>query len=120
MFLARKATFLGAAVLLGGTAVACGGSAEGGDNDGGGASTVEVVDARFLPREITVKAGDAVRWNFTGRLPHSVVGDFGAGEVSSERFTGAGSFEVTMTAAGRYEYACGVHTSRMLGTIVVE
>lgn len=120
MFSAGKTVFLGAAVLLGGIAVACGGSAEGGDDDGGGASTVEVVDARFLPRELTVNVGDTVRWSFTGRLPHSIIGDFGAGEVTSERFTGAGSFEVTMTAAGRYEYACGVHTSRMLGTIVVE
>lgn len=120
MFAIGGSRMLVAGALFTALAAGCGGSGEAEGDDDGSSSTVEVVDARFVPKDLTVKVGDTVRWNFTGRLPHSVVGDFGAGEVQSERFTGSGTYEVTFATAGRFEYHCGVHTTRMLGTIIVE
>jgi len=104
-----------AAVLLAG----CGG---GGDDDGGGGggSEVEVIDVLFRPDAVTIKAGETVTWEWSGRLPHQVVGTFNGVEVKSERLTGTGTFSHTFDAAGVFEYTCGVHGIGMAGKVTVE
>lgn len=78
--------------------------------------TVTVGDNFFSPATLTVKAGDTVRWEWSGSLPHSVRFE----DESSPTHTGSGEFELTFDEPGTYDYVCGVHGESMPGTIVVE
>lgn len=78
--------------------------------------TVTVGDNFFSPASLTVKAGDTVRWEWSGSLPHSVRFE----DESSPTHTGSGTFELTFDEPGTYDYVCGVHGESMPGTIVVE
>jgi plastocyanin len=78
--------------------------------------TVTVGDDFFQPAELTVKAGETVRWVWSGGNPHSVK----LNDTTSPTLTGSGNFEFTFDAPGRYEYVCGVHGASMAGVIVVE
>jgi len=78
--------------------------------------TVTVGDNFFQPAELTVKAGDTVRWVWSGSFPHSVKLE----DETSPTYTGSGTFEFTFTEPGRYEYQCGVHGESMPGLVIVE
>lgn len=108
------ALFIAAPVAL----AACGGGDDG--DGGGGGKKVEVVDVLFRPDELTVKVGDTVTWEWSGRLPHQVLGEFNGAEVKSEKLTGTGTYSFTFTAAGVFDYKCGVHGIGMAGKITVE
>ena len=66
-----------------------------------------------------IAVGGTVTWSWTGSLPHSVqtVGSPSFG--SSTTMTGSGTYAVTFTAPGTYQYDCAVHGTAMTGTIVV-
>jgi len=103
-----------AAVLTVGAA-ACGG---GGDGDEGSAAPtgplVVLKSSKFSPRDMTVKAGQAVTWQWKdGFTQHNVVaGDF----VSKTQRSG--TFSHTFTKPGSYPYRCTLH-EKMTGTITV-
>ena len=78
--------------------------------------TVTVGDIFFNPDSLTIKAGDTVRWVWSGSLPHSVRLE----DETSPTHTGSGEFEFTFNEPGTYDYVCGVHGESMPGTIIVE
>ena len=74
---------------------------------------------KFVPAELTIRAGDTVKWsNHEKRTSHSVV--FPAeGGLESERMFPDESWQRQFKQAGRYRYHCGPHPE-MEGVIVVE
>lgn len=82
--------------------------------------TVEVSIAQYLftPQEISIRAGDSVRWtNHEKRTSHSVVFPAESG-LESERLFPDESWQRRFTLPGRYEYHCGPHPE-MKGLVLV-
>jgi len=67
----------------------------------------------------TIPVGSTVTWTWSGSLPHSVQSQGSASFASSATMTGNGTYAVTFTAPGTYQYDCAVHGQLMTGTIVV-
>jgi len=67
----------------------------------------------------TIAVGATVTWSWTGSLPHSVQSVGSTSFASSGTMTGSGTYAVTFTAPGTYQYDCAVH-GQMMGTIVVQ
>jgi len=88
---------------------------------------------RFVPMEITIKAGDTVEWRNIGLIPHTVTADprrapssrnielpDGAEAFDSGWVTSGQSFRYTFSEPGVYRYVCLPHErSLMLGTVIV-
>jgi hypothetical protein len=103
----------------------------GGGYGGGGGGPVGSVTAgpgiQFVSRHNgstntavdTIAAGGTVAWSWTGSLPHSVQSVGSPSFASSGTMTGSGTYAVTFTAPGTYQYDCAVHGQSMTGTIVV-
>ena len=81
-----------------------------------GEGPVTIKGIAFNPKEVHVKAGQQLLWNWEdGGLEHTVTADdksFDSGRKSS------GSWPYTFAKAGTYAYHCEVH-ARMHGTVVV-
>ncbi|HEV7534717.1 MAG TPA: plastocyanin/azurin family copper-binding protein [Acidimicrobiia bacterium] len=81
-----------------------------------GEGPVTIKGVAFNPKEVHVKVGQELIWNWEdGGLEHTVTADdksFDSGRKSS------GSWAQTFTKAGTIAYHCEVH-SKMHGTIVV-
>ena len=116
----RSATI--AAALLGLLAVtsACGGDDQGSSAVPANTFVVQVSDNTFSPASLTVPRDTKLKWTWTGKNAHSVVGKFGNKDVSSEQHKGSGSFELTLDTPGTYSYQCGVHGAAMAGKIIVQ
>jgi copper binding plastocyanin/azurin family protein len=72
------------------------------------------------PAVDTIAVGGSVSWTWTGSLPHSVQ-SIGTSRFSSSSIkTGSGTYAVTFTVPGTYQYDCAVHGTAMRGTIVVQ
>lgn len=79
---------------------------------------VEVIDARFQPAELRIRAGDTVTWvNRERRTSHSIVFDQSGAE--SERFFPGESWSYRFDTVGEHPYHCGPHPE-MRGRIVVD
>lgn len=77
---------------------------------------VTVGDNFFSPANLTIQAGDTVRWtNAAGGNSHNVSGP-GFKSSTSNSFT----FSQTFSTAGSFNYECTIHPSQMQGTITVE
>ena len=88
---------------------------------------------RFVPTEITIKAGDTVEWRNIGFLPHTVTADprrapssrnielpNGAEAFDSGWVTAGQSFRYTFSEPGVYRYVCLPHEqARMAGIVIV-
>ncbi len=88
---------------------------------------------RFVPTEITIKAGDTVEWRNIGSIPHTVTADprrapgsrnvelpSGAEAFDSGLVKGGESFRYTFSKPGVYRYVCLPHErARMLGSVIV-
>ncbi len=101
------------------------------------AGTIIVVELndklRFVPTQITIKAGDTVEWRNIGSIPHTVTADPGRAPSSrnvelpdgAEAFDsgwvmGGQWFRYTFSEPGVYRYICLPHEqARMLGTVIV-
>jgi plastocyanin len=87
------------------------------------AATVKVGDNTFSG-PVTVAKGGKVTWDWTGsNNPHSVVGTSANAKdlLKSGTFSGGkGTYEVSFTAAGTYDYQCGVHGAAMTGKVIAE
>ncbi|WP_371323186.1 plastocyanin/azurin family copper-binding protein [Dechloromonas sp. ZY10] len=79
---------------------------------------VEMLDYRFVPAEVRIKAGDTVRWiNREKRTSHSVL--LVASGQESERLFPAEQWEKVFERSGRHHYRCGPHPE-MQGVVDVE
>jgi plastocyanin len=82
--------------------------------------TVEVSIEKYLftPPEVSIRAGDTVKWvNREKRTSHSVVFPQEGGRESERMFPDE-SWERQFTQPGRYPYTCGPHPE-MKGVIIV-
>ena len=79
------------------------------------------------PAVDTIAVGDTVSWVWTntGSTPHSIESD--PATVTDPSFTSSASktgngkvYTIVFTAAGDYEYDCGIHGNSMTGEIVVQ
>jgi amicyanin len=77
---------------------------------------VDIVNFRFTPAELTVKAGTTIRWTNHGYVPHTV--NFTDGAVNSGVLNNGNQFTHTFTTPGTYPYICHIHPF-MHGTVVV-
>ncbi|UCV20248.1 plastocyanin/azurin family copper-binding protein [Ferribacterium limneticum] len=79
---------------------------------------VRIEGYQFRPAEVSIKAGDSVRWtNHEKRTSHSVV--FPAeGGLESERMFPDESWQRRFDKPGRYAYHCGPHPE-MTGVVLV-
>lgn len=77
--------------------------------------TVRVIDNEFVPAEVEVRVGQAVRWEFAGIAEHDVVADDGSfvSELMRE-----GSYTHVFEAEGEFGYDCSVHPE-MTGVVTV-
>lgn len=84
-------------------------------------TTVKAIDSAFDPRDITVKVGTTLTWDFVGSLPHTVTADDGSFD-SGTKNKGA-TFTQTFTSAGTFKYHCTLHGGKggvgMAGTVTV-
>lgn len=87
------------------------------------AATVTASGASFSPAEVRIKAGETVRWTFTGGS-HNVVSGTSCtpdGKFTSGATKSSGTFDKTFDAAGTYEYYCDPHCGMgMKGKVIVE
>ena len=80
---------------------------------------VRIEGYKFLPPEVTIRAGDSVRWvNREKRTSHSVVFPAEGGRESERMFPDE-SWQQQFEKAGRCEYHCGPHPE-MIGVVVVD
>ena len=80
------------------------------------AVTVQVTDNRFEPAEVTIKPGQAVRWEFLGTAKHDVVSDDRSFVSELKR---DGSYTHIFDEAGEFPYLCSIH-AEMRGVVTVE
>ena len=89
------------------------------------AATVQVTatstpDGAFLPRTVTIRVGDTVRWTNTDGM-HNVVADDNTW-TSGPPTVAPWTFSRTFTTAGTFGYNCNLHGSPgfgMFGTVIV-
>lgn len=83
---------------------------------------VSAVDNEFLPRTITINAGDTVVWTNNGQLPHTVTADDGS--FDSGLFFSGQTFSLTFDTPGTFPYHCTLHGAPggvgMAGVVVVQ
>lgn len=79
---------------------------------------VRVENYHYVPSEIRVKVGTAVKWiNDEKRVSHSILFR-GPQGFESERFFPGETWQRVFDKPGRYEYSCGPHPE-MRGVVVV-
>jgi len=90
----------------------------GGSGAGGGSANAVTVSNNFYsPVSTTVAVGTTVTWTWSSAgTAHTVTMD--TGSVSSGTQS-SGTYTLTFTVAGTYNYHCAVHGAGMYGTIVV-
>jgi len=89
---------------------------------------------KFEPYEVTIKAGQTVRWSNVSFVSHTVTADFdlaadkshvllpdGAKPFNSDLIDPDQGWTKTFTVPGRYRYYCIPHEATgMVGEVVVE
>jgi plastocyanin len=113
------------ALAAGGALAGCGGDDDEGGSSGsssgdGGGDVVEVhmKNIQFDPKDVTVKAGQTVRWVNDDDVEHNVVARSGA-NFKSDLFGKGGTFETKVDKAGTVAYVCTVHPA-MMATLNVQ
>ena len=91
---------------------------------------VAIRDSRYMPRDVTVPAGETVVWTNDDGLGHSVTADDGSfdshpscGGIGGTCMTRGATFRFTFSSPGRVSYYCRAHGARggqgMAGTVTV-
>jgi plastocyanin len=82
-------------------------------------ATVDIIEFKFVPQEITVKVGDSVRWtNREKRQYHSVWFEK-LGEPEPDYLFPDDSYQRRFDQAGNFPYRCGPHPE-MTGVVHVQ
>jgi plastocyanin len=117
---------------------ACGGDDDSGGGGGGGGTSqssgsggggsggtqVSMENIQFSPKDITVKAGQAITFTNKESVPHDVHkqsgpgGDFSSG--SDGGMQQGDTFRLKLDKPGKYTFVCHVHAPGMSGTITVK
>ena len=87
---------------------------------GGGTETVDMKDIKFVPQDVTVKAGTTITWTNSDQVPHTVTKDGGPGaDFDSGNVDPGSTFEQTFEEPGTVDYVCTIHPGQA-GTVTVE
>jgi plastocyanin len=75
--------------------------------------TVKIGDIFYVKKgsknpTVTAKAGDTIKWSWTGKFPHNVTVKTGPAKFHSKTQT-KGSFSKKLTKKGTYKIFCSVH-----------
>lgn len=73
-------------------------------------------DNRWLPEQVTIRAGESITFRWLGPIPHNVRID---GLINTP-VTATGQYRVTFETPGTYSFICDVHLATMIGTVTVE
>jgi plastocyanin len=74
---------------------------------------------QFVPAQLTVDVGDTIVWTNEDVLPHTATSGIPAPAVfDSKQIASKHEWQLTVSAAGEYSYACTYHPT-MLGKLVV-
>ena len=96
------------------------GGGGGGATKSGGSTTVDIKDIKFLPHDVTVKAGTTIKWTNSDQVPHTVTKESGpGGEFDSGTVDPGKTFEQTFDTKGSIKYVCEIHPGQD-GTITVQ
>ena len=110
---------LGAAFALVISMTACGSSAKPpvvpSDTGATPVVTVQVIDNAFVPAQVEIEAGQAVRWVFAGSMEHDVIAEDGS--FVSE-LTTTGEYIHVFGEPGEFAYDCSTHPE-MTGLVTV-
>ena len=79
--------------------------------------TVTIDNFTFMPAELTIATGTTVTWVNHDDIPHSVVEK--DKKFRSKALDTDDSYSFTFTAAGTFEYFCGLHP-QMVGKVIVK
>jgi plastocyanin len=117
----------GAGALALGTAVAATAAARDAGRPAAHAARTHVVrlgEYYFRPKQLTIHAGDRVRFVNTGKIEHTVADSTKGGTIRSKiihprPLKRGRSQTVTLRAAGTVYYLCTFHPSMMRGVITV-
>jgi plastocyanin len=96
--------FIAAAILIGGF-VAPAGAAE---------HLVDQRDLAFVPGEITIAAGDTIKFTNNDRTTHHVWTKDNGVNISSPALKPGESYTVTLAKAGTYVFKCHIHPKMKL------
>jgi amicyanin len=81
-----------------------------------GITAITIVNFKFAPTPVTVRAGTTVAWTNRDGIAHAV--DFSAPDLHSSLLNQNDRFTHTFATPGSYDYICRVHPF-MHGTLVV-
>ena len=71
--------------------------------------SVSIKDIKFIPHDVTVKAGQKIVWTHDdGQIPHNVTATKGE-KFASDTLTGGETYEYTPKKAGTIDYVCTIH-----------
>jgi len=79
---------------------------------------VVITDDKYTPQEVTISAGQKVRWSFQAAGVHGVNPwdmTFPASPVMRQ-----GIFEYIFPVAGTFDYGCAIHGINMPGRVIVK
>ncbi|MBA3298786.1 MAG: cupredoxin domain-containing protein, partial [Thermoleophilaceae bacterium] len=77
-------------------------------------------DIKFVPMDVTVKAGGTIKWTNDDSIVHTVTKTNGPGaKFDSGNVSGGETFEQKFEERGKIDYFCTIHPQQT-GTITVE
>jgi plastocyanin len=78
---------------------------------------IAMKNIQFVPKDVTAKVGQTVRWGNEDTVSHDVKATSGA-SFSSSLFGHGGTYQTKLTKPGKISYVCTIHPG-MVGTITV-
>lgn len=115
-----RVALAGAALTIALTAAGCSEPAKivpSDDNATDIGAVVQVLDNKYVPAEVTISPGQAVRWEFVARDKHDVVSSDRS--FVSKLVPGGNTYTHIFDEAGDYSYTCSIHPE-MVGVVTVE
>ena len=85
----------------------------------GGDATVDVRNAAFSPRKLSVPAGSTVSWRFDDKIQHDVTVVGGPRGFASNYTSGGVTYSRKLTVPGTYRIFCSLHPVQMSETVLV-
>jgi plastocyanin len=82
-----------------------------------GVVQVEMKNIMFVPKTVTAKVGQTVKWTNSDPVAHTVTAKSGS-DVDSGTVAPNQTFETKFTKAGRVDYVCSIHPNQT-GTVIV-
>lgn len=83
-------------------------------------AVVQMRDIRFEPENVSIRAGQTVRWQNLDETDHTVVKVSGPGEdFDSGDIAPGDSYEESFTDLGVVEYMCEIHPGKMRAQVTI-